>query len=192
MNNAIDSQWNLQFDQLTGQCFFARECTRIIRNMIRRDWFAVLYRNLHVIEPGFDKLFERARHDADSGGDEICIQAAGMCCSGNLDKVPACARFPAGEVDLQNPERRRLPEGPSPSLRIKFAASRIKGNRVGAIWTAERATMRQFGEKANRPRGHRLRYSVRRAGALDCKTLIALVLSHQSEFQQAAFGKLSQ
>ena len=62
------------------------------------------------------------------------------------DEVAPRARLAAGEMHLQDAERRGLAEHPRPGLRIEFVASRIERERIGAIRTAERTTMRQLGQ----------------------------------------------
>jgi hypothetical protein len=52
--------------------------------------------------------------------------------------------------------------------------------------------VRQFGKKAKGPVQRRRRRSVGQARTLACYRLFAFVNGHQSKFQQAAVGKLSQ
>jgi len=91
-------------------------------------------------------------------------------------------------MDLKHAECCRFREHARPGLGVKLAFTRIKRQRVGAIWTAERATVRQFGKKPNGAVQRRRRRSVGRAGIL----AFASVSRHQSEFQQAPVGKLPQ
>ena len=53
---------------------------------------------------------------------------------------------------MQRPERRGLGEHPRPNRRLEFGARTLERERIGAVGTAERATVRQLDQDADRRR----------------------------------------
>jgi hypothetical protein len=51
-------------------------------------------------------------------------------------------------MDLQDAERGRFPENARPGRHIDLIVAPVERQRIRAVGTAERAAMRQFGEKA--------------------------------------------
>ena len=64
------------------------------------------------------------------------------------DEIASRTRVAAGEMHLQNAERRGLGEHARPGLRVKLASSRVERERVGAIRTAQRTAVRKLGKEA--------------------------------------------
>ena len=62
------------------------------------------------------------------------------------DEIAARAGFAAGEMHLQNAKTGSFAEHPRPSRRIELVCPGIERQRVGAIRTAERANVGEFGQ----------------------------------------------
>ena len=67
----------------------------------------------------------------------------------------ARGRLAAGKMHMQRAECSRLAEHLLPGLAIKLIAGAPKRHRIGAIETAERATMRKLDQKPDRRGGRR-------------------------------------
>ena len=75
------------------------------------------------------------------------------CGCSKLHRVAACARLASREVHLHDSQLRGLVEHTHPGLGVELVLARLECKRVGAIGTAERTTVCQFGEQAHW-RGH--------------------------------------
>src|SRR5262249_20790527 len=65
-------------------------------------------------------------------------------------EIAARARLATGEVHLQDPERARLMEHPRPGRGVELVVAGVKCKRVGTVRAAERATVGQLGQQAER------------------------------------------
>src|SRR6202020_529451 len=86
---------------------------------------AVLYLYLHVIEAGFGELPQSVRGDADRRGDEIGVKAGGMRRCHDRDEIAPRTRLAAGEMHLEDAERRGLGKHPRPGLWGKPLSPRV-------------------------------------------------------------------
>src|SRR5262249_5854695 len=81
----------------------------------------VLDRDLHMIEPRIGKLAEPLIRDADTGGNEIGVEAGVARRCHDVDEIATRRRLAAREVDLQHAEPGGLAKHPRPGGSVEFA-----------------------------------------------------------------------
>ena len=150
MHDRIDGQRNFEIDDFGRKRALTRKGALIAGDMIGARFFAVLDRDLHVVEAGVGKLAQRRRGDADRGRDQIGVKAGLVRGGRDLDKIAARARLAAREMNLQDAEAGGFLEYARPGLGVELVGARFERQRVRAVRTAERATMRQLGQQAER------------------------------------------
>src|SRR5690242_19290068 len=114
MQDDIDRERKASLDGRAGERDLAGVGALVSRDMIGRGGLRVLNRELHMIQTGFTQRNEARGGDADSGRNEVCVEAALACGSDDLSQVPAKSGFSAREVDLQYTERRCFREDTGP------------------------------------------------------------------------------
>jgi hypothetical protein len=80
-------------------------------------------------------------------GDEIGVKADRCAVGDDLKEIPSRGRLAAGKMRMQHAERGGLGKHPLPGFRVEFDRAGFELQRIGAIRAAERAAMREFGEK---------------------------------------------
>src|SRR5918993_2692124 len=81
-----------------------------------------------------------------------------------LEEIGACRRLPSGEMQLQDAERIGFRENLFPGGGVEFRRTPVEVQGIGAIRALQRASMREFREKADR-RGGRVHKSTTRLSA---------------------------
>src|SRR5262249_32005969 len=88
--------------------------------------------------------------DADTRGDEIGVEAGIACRRHDVDEIASRRRLAAGEMHLQDPEPRGFAKHPRPGRGVELGVPLVHLEWIGAVWAAERTTMGEFGEEAER------------------------------------------
>jgi len=114
--------------------------------MVGAFLYAVLDRDLDVVEAALGKLAQGRRRDADRRCDQIGVKAARVRRGRDLHQIAPCAGLAAGEMNLQDAKPGGFLEDTRPRLGVELFAARVEHKRVRAIRAAEWATMRQLGQ----------------------------------------------
>ena len=150
VHHGVDGERQFAPHHLGGERALACECAAHSRRYGRR-----IARRC----PGSRPARDRGRHrtagqrlvgDADGRGDQIGVEPGVVRGRGEFDEVAPRTRLAAREMHLQHAERRRFVEDARPGRGIEFVRARIERDRIGAIRAAERATVRQLGQEAER------------------------------------------
>ena len=150
MDHGIDGQRQAIVGDGFGDDLFLRVGAFIIADPVGGFSFGVLDRELNVIEPGVGKRLHFLRRQSDAGCDEIGIEPDLGAMRDDLKEIMPRRRLATREMRVQNTGGRGFGEDTQPCLRVEFVGTGIHFERIGTIRATERATMREFGEKADR------------------------------------------
>ena len=146
MHHHVDGERQAELHHLGGERALARRGAVVAGDMVGGCFLAVLDRNLHVVEPGVGERAQGLRRQADRRGDEIAVEPGVARGRNDLGQIAPRRRLAAGQMHLQHAEARRFAEHPRPGRGVEFVGARVERERIGAIGTAERTTMRQLGQ----------------------------------------------
>src|SRR5438067_468264 len=103
-----------------------------------------------MIEARLPQIAHGARGDADPRGDEIGVEPGLARVRRDVDEIAPRAGLAAGEMYVHHAEAGRFLEHPRPGRSVELAVARLERERIGAIRTTERTTMRQLRQKTKR------------------------------------------
>ena len=109
----------------------------------------VLERDLDVVEPALDEVFQPATIKGDGGGDQVRVEAG--LGGGRDDVLEILARrgLAARQMHLQDAHLAGLAHHRAPHLGGKLLVDALELDRVRAIRALQGTAMRQLGEQAN-------------------------------------------
>ena len=96
MHDRVDGERQFEPHHLGGKRALAREGALVSGDVVGRGFYAVLDRDLDVIEPGLHQLGEALRRHADAGGYEVSVETGRARGASNLDEIAPRGRLPAG------------------------------------------------------------------------------------------------
>ena len=185
MDDRVDGEQQAAAHDLFRQRLLAGVSALVAGDVVGGSGLGVLDRNLHVVEAGFHQIAEGARGDANRRGDEVGVKACVMRGGCDLHKVAARGRLATGKRHLQHTEAGGLAHHPHPGGRVELVAAFVELERIRAVGTAERATVGQLGEHAERPVQRFAAAHVKAPGA-SCRPARAAVRSRRQGCARAA------
>ena len=114
VHHSVDGERDFEMNDFGGERALAGEGAFVTGDAVGGRTLAVLDRYLHVIKAGFGESSQSVQGDADCRGDEIGVKVGGMRRCHDRDEIAPRTRLAAGEMHLQDAERRGLlaaPEG---------------------------------------------------------------------------------
>ena len=103
-----------------------------------------------MIEADLRKRLQPLARQHYGGCDEIGVEPRLHRISQNLFKIAAQRRLAAGKMQLHRADGGGAAERLAPLLRGELHIGALQLKRIGAIWTLQRTTMRQFRQKSRR------------------------------------------
>src|SRR5262249_30472524 len=104
----------------------------------------VLHGELEAVEAGGLEALEARAVEGHAARDEVDVELARARLGDELLDVVAHERLAAREVDLQDPERRRLAEDALPRRPVELGGVLVELDGVRAVAALERAAVRQL------------------------------------------------
>ena len=148
MHHHVDGERQAELHDLGGERTLARRGAFVAGDVVGGGFLAVLDRDLHVVEPAVGEHAQGLRRQADRRGDEIAVEAGVARGRDDLGQIAPRRRLAARQMHLQHAEPGRFAEHTRPGRGVELVGARVERDRVGAIRTAERTTMRQLGQQA--------------------------------------------
>ena len=109
-----------------------------------------------MIKAGVGERRQTLRRQTDRRGNQIVVETCLARGFDDLGEIAPRGRLAAGQMHLQHAESGRFAEHPRPGRGVEFIVALVERERIGAIGTAERAPVRQFGQQAERRRQLRI------------------------------------
>jgi hypothetical protein len=100
-----------------------------------------------MVEAGIHKEIQLDFVQRKPGSNEADVKAGGAGAADEIDDVGARERLTAREVGLQNAGSSGFLENAGPDVGREFVRTRLQFNRIRAVDTVERATMRELGDE---------------------------------------------